>query len=52
MGGQERVSTALYLQPDSGLAVAILTNLEKVQPKILDLARRVADLVTAKEFLR
>ena len=32
-GGQERVSTVIYLQPDSGLAVAILTNLEKVQPQ-------------------
>ena len=47
-GGQERVSTVIYLQPDSGLAVAILTNLEKVQPRVLDLARRVADLVTAR----
>lgn len=51
-GGQERVSTAIYLQPDSGLAVAILTNLEKVQPHVLDLARRVADLVTARAVLR
>jgi CubicO group peptidase (beta-lactamase class C family) len=47
-GGQERVSTVLYLQPDGRLAVAILTDLEKVQPQILDLARRVADLVTAR----
>jgi serine beta-lactamase-like protein LACTB len=47
-GGQERVSTVLYLQPEAGLAVAILTNLEKVQPQILDLARRVADLVAAR----
>jgi CubicO group peptidase (beta-lactamase class C family) len=51
-GGQERVSTVIYLQPDSGLAVAILTNLEKVQPHVLDLARRVADLVTARAVLR
>lgn len=51
-GGQERVSTVIYLQPDSGLAVAILTNLEKVQPRVLDLARRVADLVTARAVLR
>jgi CubicO group peptidase (beta-lactamase class C family) len=42
-GGQERVSTVLYLQPDAGLAVAILANLEKVGPRLLDLARRVAD---------
>jgi CubicO group peptidase (beta-lactamase class C family) len=51
-GGQERVSTVIYLQPDSGLVVAILTNLEKVQPRVLDLARRVADLVTARPVLR
>jgi CubicO group peptidase (beta-lactamase class C family) len=47
-GGQERVSTVLYLRPDAGLAVAILANLEKVQQEILDLARRVADLATAR----
>jgi CubicO group peptidase (beta-lactamase class C family) len=46
-GGHERVSTALYLRPDDGVAVVILANLEKVQMEILDLARRVADLVTA-----
>jgi CubicO group peptidase (beta-lactamase class C family) len=46
-GGHERVSTALYLRPDDGVAVVILANLEKVQLEILDLARRVADLVTA-----
>lgn len=46
-GGQERVSNVLYLVPESGLAVAILANLEGVQPRVLDLARRVADLVTA-----
>ena len=51
-GGQERVSTVIYLQPDSGLAVSILTNLEKVQPHVLDLARLVADLVTARAVLR
>ena len=45
MGGQERVSTVLYLRADGDLAVALLTNLEKVQPRMLDLARRVADLV-------
>ena len=51
-GGQERVSTVLYLQPDSGLAVAILANLEKVQPQLLELARRVADLSTARVVVR
>jgi serine beta-lactamase-like protein LACTB len=50
-GGQERVSTVLYLRPDAGLAVAILANLEKVQTEILDLARRVSDLVTARTIV-
>jgi CubicO group peptidase (beta-lactamase class C family) len=48
-GGQERVSTVLYLSPDTtvperGRAVAILANLEGVQPHLLALARRLADL--------
>ena len=51
-GGQERVSTVLYLRPDGDLAVALLTNLEKLQPQVLDLARRVADLATAQTVLR
>lgn len=47
-GGQERVSTVLYLDPDrsvprGGRAIAILTNLEGVQPHILALARRASD---------
>jgi CubicO group peptidase (beta-lactamase class C family) len=52
LGGQERVSTVLYLRPDSGLSVALLTNLEKVQVQTLDLARRIADLVTASTVVR
>jgi CubicO group peptidase (beta-lactamase class C family) len=51
-GGQERVSTVLYLQSESGLAVVILANLEKVQPQLLGLARRVADLSTARVVVR
>jgi CubicO group peptidase (beta-lactamase class C family) len=47
-GGHERVSAVLYLRPDDGLAVVILANLEKVQGEILALARRVADLATAR----
>jgi CubicO group peptidase (beta-lactamase class C family) len=43
-GGQERVSTVLYLRPDAEVVVVILANLEKVQPRLLDLARRLADL--------
>jgi CubicO group peptidase (beta-lactamase class C family) len=47
-GGQERVSSVLYLDldrsvPRGGRAIAILTNLEGVQPQLLGLARRVAD---------
>jgi serine beta-lactamase-like protein LACTB, mitochondrial len=47
-GGQERVSTVLYLAADRtvadrGRAIAILTNLEGVQPQILALARTLAD---------
>jgi CubicO group peptidase (beta-lactamase class C family) len=47
-GGQERVSTVLYLDLDRGVprggrAIAILSNLERVQPQILALARRVSD---------
>ncbi|HEY7925650.1 MAG TPA: serine hydrolase domain-containing protein [Vicinamibacteria bacterium] len=47
-GGQERVSTVVYLAADRtvaerGRAIAILTNLEGVQPQILALARTLAD---------
>jgi serine beta-lactamase-like protein LACTB len=44
-GGQERVSTVLYTQPDSGLVVALLSNLEGVGTPLLQLARRIADRV-------
>ena len=47
-GGQERVSTLLYLLADRrvadrGRSLAILTNLEGAQPQILALARALAD---------
>lgn len=47
-GGQERVSTVLYLAPDRsvpgrGRSVAILSNLEGVGTHLLALARRVSD---------
>jgi CubicO group peptidase (beta-lactamase class C family) len=47
-GGQERVSTLLYFVADRsvaerGQALAILTNLEGVQPQLLALARTLAD---------
>jgi CubicO group peptidase (beta-lactamase class C family) len=47
LGGQEGVSTVLYLRPDEGPVVAILTNLQGIPPALLTLARRVADVVTA-----
>jgi hypothetical protein len=43
-GGQERVSTVLVLLPDDGVSVAILTNLEGVQPGLLGLGRRLAEI--------
>jgi CubicO group peptidase (beta-lactamase class C family) len=54
-GGQERVSNVLYLSPDAGVAgggrsVAILANLERVQPDMLALARAHAS-VTRKPSL-
>ena len=43
VGGQEGVSNVLYVQPDRGLAVVLLTNLQDVRP--FDLARRIADII-------
>jgi CubicO group peptidase (beta-lactamase class C family) len=43
VGGQEGVSNVLYLQPDRGLAVVVLTNLQDIRP--FDLARGIADIV-------
>jgi len=43
-GGQQRVSSILYLIPESHLAVALLMDLEDV-PDRPDLARRVAEVV-------
>jgi serine beta-lactamase-like protein LACTB len=45
-GGQERVSTVLYVQPDHGLVVVLLSNLQHAT--LTDLARRVAGLLTAE----
>ena len=41
-GGQPEVSTVLYLLPDSGVAVAILADLEGVENGLLALARQLA----------
>jgi CubicO group peptidase (beta-lactamase class C family) len=49
-GGHQRVSTVLYLRPDDQVVVVILANLEDVQTEILDLARSVADRVTARNL--
>ena len=45
-GGQPRVSTFLYLQPDRRVAVALLCNLEGVAPALGELAREIADVST------
>jgi serine beta-lactamase-like protein LACTB, mitochondrial len=45
VGGQPQVSTVLYMQPDAGVAVAILANLEGVENALLDLARQAAAIV-------
>jgi CubicO group peptidase (beta-lactamase class C family) len=45
-GGQPRVSTVLYMQPDRRAAVVLLTNLEGLGPVLLDLARQIASIAT------
>jgi CubicO group peptidase (beta-lactamase class C family) len=45
IGGQPRVSTVLYLLPESGVAVVFLSNLEGVGTPLLELARQVAGIV-------
>lgn len=45
-GGQQRVSTILYMQPERRFAIALLTNLEGIGPALLELARQIADLFT------
>jgi len=46
IGGQPRVSTVLYLVPESGVAVVLLSNLEGVGTPLLDVARQVAEIVS------
>jgi CubicO group peptidase (beta-lactamase class C family) len=41
-GGQQRVSTILYMRPDQRLAVVLMSNLEGA--RLTELARQVADL--------
>lgn len=45
-GGQPRVSTVLYMQPGSGLAVVIMSNLERAA--VLALARQIADVLSGR----
>ncbi len=45
VGGQPRVSTVLYMLPDTGFAVVLLSNLEGVENPLLDVARQVAGLL-------
>jgi len=45
VGGQPQVSTVLYMQPDAGVAVAILANLEGIENALLDLARQLVAIV-------
>lgn len=46
-GGQQRVSTVLFTQPERKVAVAILANLEDVSAALVPLARRIAAAVPA-----
>jgi CubicO group peptidase (beta-lactamase class C family) len=48
-GAQPEVSGLLYLRPSRGVSLAILCNLEGVPEALLDLARQIADVVTAAE---
>jgi hypothetical protein len=47
-GGQQRVSTVLYMQPGRRLAVVLLANLEGVRDPLLELARQIADAMAAR----
>jgi CubicO group peptidase (beta-lactamase class C family) len=46
-GGQEGASSVLYFRPSGGPVVAVLANQQGIEEALLDLARRVADLVAA-----
>jgi CubicO group peptidase (beta-lactamase class C family) len=48
-GGQERVSTVLFLLPDEGVSVAVLTNLEGVGRELVALSRRLAEIAALAE---
>lgn len=46
-GSQQRVSTVVYMLPDLGVAVAVLSNLE--DSKAASLARRLADIILGRD---
>jgi len=46
-GGQERVSTVVFLVPDDGLSVVVLCNLEGVGSDLVALSRRIVSIVGA-----
>jgi serine beta-lactamase-like protein LACTB, mitochondrial len=44
IGGQPKVSTVLYMLPDTGLSVVLLANLEGVGGPLLEVARQLAEI--------
>ncbi len=47
-GNQTGTSGMLYLRPEGGLVVAVLTNNEGIAPSLLPVVRRIADVVLAE----
>jgi CubicO group peptidase (beta-lactamase class C family) len=45
-GGQERVSTVIFLLPDAGVSVAVLTNLEGIGSELVALGRELASIAS------
>ena len=44
-GAQQRVSTFLYTNPEKGLAVVLMTNLENISGGLANLSREIAHLL-------
>jgi serine beta-lactamase-like protein LACTB len=42
-GGQQRVSTLLYIRPETSFVLVLLANLEGVRPALISAAREIAD---------
>lgn len=51
-GGQPRVSNLIYMLPERGLVLVLLSNVQGVAPGLLDLAREMADLILDAPLLR